>query len=154
RERRRADEPDAERSAQALRRARARGRSVRGSGASAVRLRVATCKTLPEADADEAPLAAALAAAGIDAPLVAWDDPTADRAAPIPTIIRSTWNYPSHLDAFLAWLDRGAAAAPLLNPPDIVRTNVHKRYLYDLHERGVPVVPTLIIEKGDLVDVP
>jgi len=119
-----------------------------------VKLRVATCKTLPEPDADEAPLAAALAAAGIDAPLVAWDDPAADWDAPIPTIIRSTWNYPLHLDAFLAWVDRAAASAPLLNPPDIVRTNVHKRYLYDLHARRVPVVPTVIIENGELVDAP
>jgi glutathione synthase/RimK-type ligase-like ATP-grasp enzyme len=117
-----------------------------------VKLRVATCMTLPEVDADEAPLAAALAAAGIDARLVAWDDPEADWEAAIPTIIRSTWNYSLHVDAFLAWIDRASAAAPLLNPPDIVRTNVHKRYLLELQSRGVPTVPTIVVERGQQLD--
>jgi len=113
-----------------------------------VKLRVATCKTLPEPDSDEAPLAAALAAAGIDARLVGWDDPAADWDAPIPTIIRSTWNYALHIDGFLAWIDRASAAAPLLNPPDVLRDNVHKRYLLALHARGVPIVPTTLVERG------
>jgi glutathione synthase/RimK-type ligase-like ATP-grasp enzyme len=114
-----------------------------------VKLRIATCLRLPEVDADEAPLAAALAAAGFDAKLVAWDDPAADWDAPIPTIIRSTWNYALHLDAYLAWIDRVATAAPLWNPPQIVRANVRKRYLLELAARGVPVVPTTLVEPGD-----
>lgn len=117
-----------------------------------MKLRVATCTTLPEPDADEAPLAAALAAAGVDAALVAWDDPRVDWDAPIPTILRSTWNYALDVDAFLAWIDRVARAAPLWNPPDIVRTNVHKRYLLELAARGVPVVPTMIVERGDAIE--
>jgi glutathione synthase/RimK-type ligase-like ATP-grasp enzyme len=119
-----------------------------------VRLRVATCKTLPEVDADEAPLATALAAAGIDAQLLAWDDPAVDWDARIPTIIRSTWNYALQLDAFLAWVDRVAGAAPLLNPADVVRGNVRKRYLLELAARGVPVVPTTLVERGHTIDVP
>jgi glutathione synthase/RimK-type ligase-like ATP-grasp enzyme len=119
-----------------------------------MKLRIATCKVLPEPDADEAPLAAALAAAGIDAPLVAWDDPAADWDAPVPTLIRSTWNYPLHIDAFLQWVQRAAASAPLLNPPDIVRTNLYKRYLLDLQARGVPVVPTTLVERGATCELP
>lgn len=119
-----------------------------------MRLRVATCKTLPEVDADEAPLATALAAAGIDAQLLAWDDPAVDWDARIPTIIRSTWNYALQLDAFLAWVDRVAGAAPLLNPADVVRGNVRKRYLLELAARGVPVVPTTLVERGHTIDVP
>ena len=74
-----------------------------------MKLRIATCRTLPEVDVDEAPLAAALAAAGFDAQLVAWDDPEADWDAPVPTIIRSTWNYALSIDAFLAWVERHEA---------------------------------------------
>lgn len=118
-----------------------------------MKLRVATCLTLPEIDVDAAPLAAALAAANIDATLVAWDDPTADWDAPIPTILRSTWNYALDVTGFLAWLDRAARAAPLWNPPDIVRGNVHKRYLLELAARGVPVVPTTLVERGGTADV-
>ncbi|HUS30621.1 MAG TPA: hypothetical protein VMZ53_19060 [Kofleriaceae bacterium] len=114
-----------------------------------MKLRVATCTTLPEVDVDEAPLMSALAAANIDAELVAWDDPAADWDAPIPTIIRSTWNYALDLEAFLAWVDRAAAAAPLINPPDVVRANVRKRYLLELASRGVPVIRTILLGKCD-----
>jgi glutathione synthase/RimK-type ligase-like ATP-grasp enzyme len=117
-------------------------------------LRVATCATLPEPDVDETPLAAALTGAGIDAQLVAWDDPAADWDAPIPTIIRSTWNYALDMQAFLAWIDRAARAAPLFNPPDVVRANLKKRYLLDLAARGVPVVPTTLVERGATTDLP
>jgi glutathione synthase/RimK-type ligase-like ATP-grasp enzyme len=118
-----------------------------------VALRIATCKPLPEPDVDEAPLAAALAAGGFQAELVAWDDPSVDWDAPIPTILRSTWNYPLAIDAFLAWIDRASAAAPLINPPDIVRDNLRKRYLLGLAARGVPVVPTTLVERGQALDL-
>ena len=107
------------------------------------KLRVATCKTLPEVDVDEAPLMAALAAASIDAELLAWEDPSVDWTADVPTIIRSTWNYALDVDAFLAWTAR---VPTLLNPASVVRDNVHKRYLLDLARRGVPVVPTILVE--------
>ena len=117
-----------------------------------MKLRVATCRSLPEVDVDEAPLAAALAAAGVDAALVAWEDATA-WDAPIPTILRSTWNYALDVVGFLAWIDRVARVAPLWNPPDIVRDNVHKRYLLQLAARGVPVVPTVLVERGGTTDL-
>jgi O-ureido-D-serine cyclo-ligase len=63
----------------------------------------------------------------------------------VPTLIRSTWNYSRHLPAFSAWIDRVAAAAPLWNPPDVIRPNLHKRYLLELAARGVPVVPTTMV---------
>lgn len=118
-----------------------------------IRLRVATCKVMTEADCDEVPLARALAAGGFDAQLVGWDDPDVDWDAPIPTLIRSTWNYPLVPDAFIAWLRRTAAVAPLLNPPDIIDDNLHKRYLLALAARGVPVVPTIVVERGERVDL-
>jgi glutathione synthase/RimK-type ligase-like ATP-grasp enzyme len=118
-----------------------------------VKLRIATCRTLPEVDPDQEPLGRALAAARIDAALVAWDDPSADWDAPIPTIIRSTWNYPLALDAFLAWIDRASAAAPLLNPADVIRTNVKKRYLLDLKARGVATVPTQLAAAGVAIEI-
>lgn len=119
-----------------------------------MKLRVATCLTLPEPDVDEAPLAAALEAAGVAAQLVAWDDPQADWDAPVPTILRSTWNYAQHLPAFLSWIDRVSRVAPLLNPPEVVRGNVRKRYLLELAARGVPVVPTTLVERGGTVELP
>jgi glutathione synthase/RimK-type ligase-like ATP-grasp enzyme len=119
-----------------------------------MKLRVATCMTLPEPDVDQAPLAAALDRAGVTHSLLAWDDPHVDWDAPVPTIIRSTWNYVHDIDAYLAWVDRTAAAAPLWNPPAIVRGNVNKRYLLELARRGVPVVPTTLVERGGAIEPP
>ncbi|HEX7843887.1 MAG TPA: hypothetical protein VF469_40710 [Kofleriaceae bacterium] len=119
----------------------------------AIDLRIATCLELPEPDPDEAVLAAALAMAGITAELVAWDDPAADWDAPIPTLLRTTWNYPRAPGAFQAWIDRASAAAPMINPPDVVRGNLHKRYLLALAARGVPVVPTTLVERGQRCDL-
>jgi len=119
-----------------------------------MQLRVATCLRLPEADADAEPLAGALAAAGIAATWLAWDDPRADWDAPIPTVIRSTRNYALQLEGFLAWVTRAAASAPLVNPADIVRANLDKRYLLALAARGVPVVPTTVVERAEDAAVP
>ncbi len=113
-----------------------------------MQLRVATCMTLPEPDTDAEPLAAALVAGGFDACWTAWDDPAADWDAAIPTLIRSTWNYALAIDAYLAWIDRVAAVAPLVNPRDVVHANVRKRYLLELRARGVPIVPTTLVELG------
>jgi len=118
-----------------------------------VKLRVATCMTLPEVDVDEAPLAEALRRAGIDAELLAWDDPKVDWSRPIPTVLRSTWNYAQDLPGFLAWIDRVSAVSPLVNPREVVRANVYKRYLLELAARGVGVVPTTIIEQGYTADL-
>jgi len=119
-----------------------------------MKIRIATCKTLPEVDVDEAPLAAALIAGGFDPQLLAWDDATIDWDLAVPTILRSTWNYALDVAGFLRWIDRVAAAAPLWNPPDVVRGNVHKRYLVALAARGVGVVPTTVVERGQTTALP
>ena len=116
-------------------------------------IRIATCLQLPEPDVDEAPLAVALAAGGFDAQLLGWDDPAVDWDAPVPTLVRSTWNYPLAADAFVAWIDRVNAAALLLNPADVIRDNLRKRYLLALAARGVPVVPTTLVERGARFDL-
>jgi glutathione synthase/RimK-type ligase-like ATP-grasp enzyme len=115
-------------------------------------IRIATCVDLPEIDVDAAPLANALDRAGVEWRLVAWDDPHANWRGAAPTILRSTWNYALDVAAFLAWIDR--LACPLWNPPQIVRTNVHKRYLLALAARGVPTVPTTLVERGATTQLP
>ena len=117
-------------------------------------IRIATCAVLPEVDVDAAPLAEALREAKIPAGLLAWDDPAAAWDAPGPTLLRSTWNYALDVRAFLGWIDRVAAAGPLWNPAHVVRDNVFKRYLVALAARGVPTVPTLLVERGATLALP
>jgi len=109
---------------------------------------LATCVTLPEPDFDERPLLDALAARGIEAGSLAWDDPQADWSRPRLTVLRSTWNYPGLPDAFLAWAERTATRTRLWNPWPAVRWNVHKRYLLELERAGVPVAPTELVPRG------
>lgn len=118
-----------------------------------MKLRIASCRVLPEPDPDAAPLAEALAAAGFDAEVLGWDDPAVDWDAPIPTIVRSTWNYALQSAVFVAWLDRVAATAPLFNPAGVCRGNLEKRYLLALAARGVPIVPTTLVERGEQIDL-
>jgi glutathione synthase/RimK-type ligase-like ATP-grasp enzyme len=109
---------------------------------------LATCVNLPEPDADLEPLLQALRAAGASAEPLAWDDPGADFGAARMTLLRSTWNYSEHPEAFRAWIDRTAERTSLWNPAEVVRWNAHKSYLLDLHARGVPVVPTHLARRG------
>jgi O-ureido-D-serine cyclo-ligase len=110
---------------------------------------LASCLVLPEPDADLPPLLAALRAAGLSAEVLGWDDPGADFASARMTILRSTWNYSVYPDAFLAWIDRVAACSALWNRRETLRWNAHKSYLLDLEARGVPVVPTHLVRRGD-----
>ncbi len=118
-----------------------------------MRLRVATCMTLPEPDPDAVPLAEALARANVAFDVVAWDDPKADWTSAHPTVIRSTWNYALDVDRYLAWVDRVSKVAPLFNPIEVIRDNLHKRYLLALEARGVPIVPTTLVERGASCDL-
>jgi len=110
---------------------------------------LATCAQLPEPDHDAQPLLDALATEGIAADFLAWDDPGADFSCARLTLLRSTWNYPQHADAFAHWLDRTAAVSDLWNPLAVVRWNIHKSYLLELERRGVPVAPTEVVRRGE-----
>jgi glutathione synthase/RimK-type ligase-like ATP-grasp enzyme len=111
---------------------------------------LASCRVLPDPDPDEAPLLSALRAAGFSAQTLAWDDPKSDFASARATVLRATWNYPERPADFLAWVDRTAAgAARLFNGADVVRWNHHKGYLLELERRGVPIVPSRLVERGE-----
>lgn len=110
---------------------------------------LATCRKLPEPDADEAPTLAALRAAGFAAGALAWDDPAADFSAARLTLLRATWNYPEDPERFLAWVERTAAVTEVWNPVAAVRWNLHKGYLLELEKAGVPVVPTCLVRRGE-----
>ena len=103
---------------------------------------------MPEPDADEDLLLSALAARGVEARMAAWNDPREDWDAHVPTVIRSTWDYVLALPRYLEWAERAARSGPLWNPLEVVRGNVHKRYLVELAARGIAVIPTVLVERG------
>ncbi len=63
-------------------------------------------------------------------------------------LFRTTWDYFHRIDDFRDWLDRVSAQTRLINPESLIRWNLDKRYLHDLADRGVRVVPSRFIEPG------
>jgi hypothetical protein len=108
-----------------------------------------SCKTLPESDIDEQPLVQGLLQAGHDASVAAWDDASVDWASYDAALIRATWNYAQHLDAFRDWLRRVDGQTTLINPLDTLTWNLHKGYLRELEAAGVPITPTAFFDRGE-----
>ncbi|MGW7213293.1 ATP-grasp domain-containing protein [Streptomyces collinus] len=105
-------------------------------------------------DRDLPVLVQALREAGADAVAVPWDDPDVDWAGFDLALIRSTWDYSWRAEEFTAWAERCGEATRLANPLGVVTWNADKRYLGQLAEAGVPVVPTRYFAPGDPLDLP
>ncbi len=110
---------------------------------------LATASSLPALDEDDRPLVPALAARGFDARAAVWDDPAVEWAAAALCVIRSTWDYTTRREEFVAWCERAGRVTQLCNPARGIAWNTHKGYLVELAERGVPVVPTRLLRRGD-----
>jgi glutathione synthase/RimK-type ligase-like ATP-grasp enzyme len=108
------------------------------------------CDDLSGYVVDDDLLVAPLKAAGWAAEFVSWSAPDADWSAYDAAIIRATWDYHYRLDAFLPVLrEIEARGVPLFNPARVVEWNAHKRYLLELAEKGVPIVPTAVYNRID-----
>ena len=100
-------------------------------------------------DDDLAPLSEALARAGMQPVIVAWDDPTVSWSRFDLALLRSPWDYSERLEEFLAWAARVGEQTLLLNPLEVIRHNTDKHYLADLARHGVAVVPSVFVEPGE-----
>jgi hypothetical protein len=109
------------------------------------RIALATCLDMPTGDGDELPLPPALAERGVEATMVAWDQPGVDWSAFDLTVIRATWNYTLRYEEFRSWI---AAVPRLHNPASVVLPNTDKAYLSALADAGLPVVPTQLVPPG------
>lgn len=111
---------------------------------------IATCAELPAGDEDGDALVAALADRGVAARWQVWNDPAASWADDL-VVVRSTWDYTSDRDGFVAW----ARSMPrLANPAEVIAWNSDKTYLRDLAEAGVPVVSTTFFAPGETARLP
>lgn len=116
------------------------------------RVAFATCAEYADLDLDDRLLLKPLADLGVHAEPAVWDDPAVDWTRYDAVVLRSTWDYPERLDAFLAW----AGSMPrLVNRYEMVRWNVDKRYLLDLAAAGIEIVSTVFAAPGeDFVAIP
>lgn len=104
-------------------------------------------------DEDHEPLRAALAAIGVTAELLAWDDPAFDPVMVagryMLVVIRSPWDYPLHAMRYVEALERLGHHLPVLNRPELVRWNIDKRYLAELESAGIAIAPTHFVTAGE-----
>lgn len=86
----------------------------------------------------------AMAALGWDAQPVDWRDPDTDWNSFDVVYLCTVWDYPDHLDEFIALLQTiEQSSALLINARALVHWNMRKTYLRDLESRGADIVPTL-----------
>ena len=102
-----------------------------------------TSAELPRLDADTRVLIAPLEARGISVTAAVWDDPGVDWTGFDLAVVRSCWDYVPRREKFVRWARR---VERLANPAAVIAWNTDKRYLRDLADRGVPVVPTAWVE--------
>lgn len=98
-------------------------------------------------DAENRPLVEALQERGASARVEPWDA-VVDWSAADLVAVRTTWDYTGRRDEFLAWASRVAASSALQNPLAVLEWSSHKRYLVELAEAGVPIVPTRLVPAG------
>ena len=67
-------------------------------------------------------------------------------------VLRTTWDYWDRIEAFRGFMDALVPFEFLQNGAATVLANMDKRYLRELEDRGVGIVPTLFVERGG-VDV-
>ena len=91
---------------------------------------------------------------GIFVENVSWRSATANWDDFDIVIIRSPWDYQHAVDDFMAVLqtiDRSNAV--LWNPLEVVRWNVRKTYLQELHDQGITIVPTRFVESPTMSQI-
>ncbi len=113
------------------------------------RIAFVSCGKHPSGTADDAFAAEALRRRGLEVETVLWTDPLVRWDDYGAIALRSTWDYYLRPEEFRAFIAR-LPPARLWNPAATVRWNLDKRYLLELEQRGVPIVPTRLIERGPL----
>lgn len=92
---------------------------------------------------------AALQKQGLHVTRKAWDDPDFDWQHTRSLLFRTTWDYFDRYAEFSPWLRKVASQTVLFNSAALIDWNIDKHYLQWIAEKGINVVNTHYIEKGD-----
>jgi glutathione synthase/RimK-type ligase-like ATP-grasp enzyme len=108
-----------------------------------------SCDDLPGWEVDDNPLIEALTAKGALVCCPAWTDKIDWNQFDI-SVIRTTWDYHSKKDEFVAW---SKTVPRLFNNSTIVEWNTHKSYLRELQQHGIAIAPTIWVQSGEKVSI-
>lgn len=78
-----------------------------------------------------------------------WADPDFDWSTTKCAVFRTTWDYFDRFEEFKSWLDQVESVTKFINPVSQIRWNMDKWYLQDLIEKGIRVVETKYIKRGE-----
>ncbi|MFC5582874.1 ATP-grasp domain-containing protein [Rhodanobacter terrae] len=124
------------------------------NSAATRQLAIATSADYPSIQPDDAHLAISLERLGVQLIVCVWNDPQVDWSRFDAVLIRTIWDYFKHHAAFLDWLDRlDRLGVPTINDRALLRWNSDKRYLLELAQRGVAIIPTRLTNAAGLPDV-
>lgn len=76
-----------------------------------------------------------------------WDDANIDWAQYDAVMVGTAWDYVQKREKFFSVMAEIAGQTRLFNDLAILRANGDKRYLLELGEKGVPVIPTQLVEE-------
>ena len=86
---------------------------------------------------------------GLDIQPEIWDDPTVDWSRYQVALLKMPWDYHRKFEAFKQWLDHlESLHIRLLNNYDTVRWNFDKHYLQEIIASGLPVIPSIFMDRG------
>ncbi len=94
-------------------------------------------------------LVEALRDRGVQARRVDWARADVDWGSFAAIVMRTPWDYFDRFDAFSAWLESLDGHPCVLNDLGTLRWNTDKHYLADLEAAGLPIVPTVFVERGE-----
>lgn len=118
-------------------------------------LAIVTSADLPELFGGEKLLLPALAQLGINTTICIWDEPDIVWQNFDAVIIRCPWDYHEKLPAFLQWLDQlRALEVRVINDLDILQWNLNKKYLFELSQQQLPVIPSFCLSPADQHTLP
>lgn len=118
------------------------------------RVAFATWRSQPELTADDRLAVEPLVRRGIAVEPAVWSAADAEWQEFDAVVLRSTWDYHVRARAFGRWIDRlEGLSVRVFNSPGLIRWNLDKRYLVELEKRGVPVEPTVWLERGECTDL-
>jgi glutathione synthase/RimK-type ligase-like ATP-grasp enzyme len=121
---------------------------------SGARVAFATAAAHPDLTDDDRLAVTALRDRGIAVDPAVWSAPGIRWESYDAVVIRSCWDYHTRADEFRGWLDRvHAAGVGLWNAHAVATWNLDKRYLRDLEQGGVDVVPTEWLARGSAADL-
>ena len=107
-----------------------------------------TCNKLPNLTPTDQLLIPELAKHNIKAQAVIWSDNTINWNDFDYLIFRSPWDYFEKETEFNSWLDLlQKQGIKTFNALEIIQQNKHKFYLRDLEKKGIPIIPTIFIDK-------